>query len=98
MRPTWRAGCLIAIAVAGLATTTSVAAASASSHRGTAHAPRSCIKVTATIPVGNFPSFTAVNPKTKTVYVPNLDGSTVSVINGRTNGPRTTVRAPYVPG
>jgi YVTN family beta-propeller protein len=41
--------------------------------------------VIANITVGQNPGAVSVNPSTNTVYVANLDDSTVSVINGKTN-------------
>ena len=69
------------IALAPVATATA-SAAPASSARGTAQAAKGCLAVTATVPVGLFPRGVAVNQKTGTIYVANLSGNTVSVING----------------
>jgi DNA-binding beta-propeller fold protein YncE len=40
--------------------------------------------VVATVPVGSRPGYLAVDQATDTVYVPNLNDNTVSVINGKT--------------
>jgi YVTN family beta-propeller protein len=37
------------------------------------------------IPVGNLPNSVSVNPKTNTVYVANINSSSISVIDGTTN-------------
>ena len=43
-----------------------------------------CLRsVVATVPVGNFPAYLAVDEATDTVYVPNANDNTVSVINGK---------------
>ena len=47
--------------------------------------------VTATIPVGDFPSGLAVDPKTDTIYSANAQDGTVSVINGKTNTVTATI-------
>src|SRR5690348_6462437 len=79
-----RAACMIGAAVTALApiATATASAASTSSARGTAQAAKGCLAVTATVPVGLFPRGVAVNQKTGTIYVANLSGNTVSVING----------------
>jgi YVTN family beta-propeller protein len=41
--------------------------------------------VTATIPVGQYPSAVSVNPSTNIIYVANHGDNTVSVIDGKTN-------------
>lgn len=44
-----------------------------------------CMKsVVATVPVGSNPAYLAVDQATDTVYVPNVNDNTVSVINGKT--------------
>ena len=44
-----------------------------------------CLKgVVATVPVGSNPLYLAVDPATDTIYVPNANDNTVSVINGKT--------------
>ncbi len=67
------------------------AAASASSIQATARAVKDCIRVTDTISVGGFPEEVAANPKTKTIYVANDAGNTVSVISGLTNTVTATI-------
>jgi YVTN family beta-propeller protein len=43
-----------------------------------------CLKsVVATVPVGSGPAYLAVDQATDTIYVPNLNDNTVSVINGK---------------
>jgi YVTN family beta-propeller protein len=93
MKLTPRAVTLIAVVLAGLATTANfiAPAASAASGRSTVQAATSCIKVTATIPVGSFPEGVAANPKTNTAYVTNRFSNTVSVISGRTNTVTATI-------
>jgi hypothetical protein len=46
--------------------------------------PRACHRPWPTVTVGNEPSAVAIDPRTHTVYVTNVDDNTVSVINGRT--------------
>ena len=48
--------------------------------------------MTSTFTVGNNPEAVAVNPVTRTVYVANFGGVSMSVINGRTNTVTTTVQ------
>ena len=69
-----RAACMIGAAVTALApiATATASAASTSSARGTAHAAKGCLAVTATVPVGLFPR--------GTIYVTNEDSDTVSVL------------------
>jgi YVTN family beta-propeller protein len=50
-----------------------------------------------TVPVGNTPVGVAVNTTTNRVYVANLEGSSVSVIDGATNGVSATVSVGYKP-
>ena len=93
MRFTQRGAMLIAAAITGLAPVTTAAAAR---HRrlragARAQAAKGCITVTATIPVGSVPYGVAVDPKTHTIYVANVSGDTVSVINGRTNTVTATI-------
>ncbi len=43
-----------------------------------------CSRPFASAPVGNFPGFSAVDTATNTIYVPNINDGTVSVIDGAT--------------
>src|SRR5260370_42519443 len=45
----------------------------------------------ATIRVGRVPAGVAVNPRTDTIYVANLNSGTVSVISGRINTVTATI-------
>src|SRR5580704_1041818 len=74
----------------GLAVTTAAAAPPAPSWAATAGAATSCVRVSATIPVGGSPTWVAANPNTGSVYVANNDG-TLSVISGRTNTVTATI-------
>ena len=59
--------------------------------RCNARVTRGCARPVATVKVGKFPVAAAVNPATRTLYVANLGGGSVSVINAaRCNGRRTT--------
>ncbi len=46
--------------------------------------PSGCGEPAASAPVGNFPGLAAVDPATSTIYVPNINDGTVSVIDGTT--------------
>ena len=54
-------------------------------------------KVTATVPVGNYPCGVAVNPAGTKVYVVNTLDNTVSVIDTATNKVTATVPVGNVP-
>jgi DNA-binding beta-propeller fold protein YncE len=59
--------------------------------RCNARVTRGCGRPVATIKVGKFPVAAAFNPATRSLYVANLGGGSVSVINAaRCNGRRTT--------
>jgi DNA-binding beta-propeller fold protein YncE len=49
-----------------------------------------CARPVATVRVGNFPVAAVVNPATRTLYVANLGGGSVSVINAAACNARTT--------
>jgi YVTN family beta-propeller protein len=49
-------------------------------------------RVTATVPVGRYPGWPAVDPTTHTVYEANEEDNTVSVIDGSTRTLTATVR------
>jgi YVTN family beta-propeller protein len=58
--------------------------------RCNARVTRGCGRAVATVKVGKFPVAAAINPATRTLYVANLGGGSVSVINAaRCNGRRT---------
>src|SRR5690242_18376711 len=88
----------VAIAVLAPAATSTAATSVASSTPTEGRAVTSCIKVTATIPVGIQPVGVAVNARTRTIYVANSTSDTVSVINGRTNTAVATVPVGRTPG
>jgi len=48
----------------------------------------------ATVPVGASPKAVAINPKTNLIYVANFGGSSISVIDGNTNGLVATLSDP----
>ena len=81
----------------GLAVTTAAATPSAPSWAATVGAVTSCVRVSATIPVGGSPTWVAANPETSSVYVANNDG-TLSVISGRTNTVTATSPREALPG
>jgi YVTN family beta-propeller protein len=97
MRFTYRAACLITVAITGLAPLATSAAASAASARGMAHRAKGCITVTATIPVGRAPEAVAADPKTNTIYTANETDNAVSVISGRTSTVTATIPVGSVP-
>jgi DNA-binding beta-propeller fold protein YncE len=80
MKLTQRAVALItaAISLFGTATIATAPAASASLVSSTAQAATAAIRVKATIPVDIFPAGIAVNPKTNTIYVANVEFGTTS--------------------
>ncbi len=51
---------------------------------------RGCGRPVATVKVGKLPVAAAINPATRTLYVANLNGRSVSVINAATCNARTT--------
>jgi YVTN family beta-propeller protein len=91
MRFAQRTAIVVATALSGLAVTAAAGAAPGHSARGMAAAATGCLKVKARIPVGNAPDGVAVDPATNTIYVTNQDGSSVSVLNGKTGTVTATV-------
>lgn len=59
--------------------------------------PAFCQRVIATIPVGNHPTYLAVDEETNRAYVTNQTDDTVSVIDGGTNKVLGTVRVGHYP-
>jgi len=51
--------------------------------------------VTATIAAGFSPEATAVNPVTNKVYIANINGGTVTVIDGATNATSTVAAGTF---
>jgi YVTN family beta-propeller protein len=91
MRLAQRSAVILAATISGLALTGTAAAAPVSSARGMAGAATNCLKVKATIQLGNSPEGLAVDPATNTVYATIPDGNSVSVINGATHTVTATI-------
>jgi YVTN family beta-propeller protein len=92
MRPIQRALILTAVVIAGFTPAASTTAAAAFPVTTAAHPAGSC-GVEATIRVGRDPRGVAVDPRTKTVYVANVQSGTVSLISARTNTVTATIPA-----
>ena len=83
-----RAGLLLLLAVGGIL---------AAVIPQTAQAATMTFQVTATVPAGNTPWQVAVNTQTNKVYVIDLFGGTVSVIDGATDTLLSTISVGYEP-